>query len=415
MRIVVRRGLTVPLAGAPAPRVDRECHVARAGLLGDDLGHRRVEPLVEPEQPVQAGTPVLRDRAEPGLLFCAPVSGRVERIETGRRRRLAALVIAADGEDQRRDFDVSGAGEAQGLRALLLEAGQWPALRARPFERIASPRATPGALFVTALDTAPHAPDPRPVIEERAADFDRGLAALRLLTAGPVFLCQDPGPPLADGDDQLRVVHVVGRHPAGLVGTHIARLWPPRGGEVVWHIDYQDLIAIGHLLGHGRIDPFRIVSLSGPGCQDPRLVRVPLGADLHALAGAAAPHDHTQVLSGPVVAGRESAFLGRYHRQVTVLKRPPPRRSHWLLDALRQARRPAPFIPTQSLEQTLGSAAPVVPLLRALSIADVEAAKRLGCLHLAEEDLALATYVTGGRTDFGRRLRAVLDHLEREA
>ncbi len=99
---------------------------------------------MEPEQPVQAGTPVLRDRAEPGLLFCAPVSGRVERIETGRRRRLAALVIAADGEDQRRDFDVSGAGEAQGLRALLLEAGQWPALRARPFERIASPRAMPG-------------------------------------------------------------------------------------------------------------------------------------------------------------------------------------------------------------------------------------------------------------------------------
>ncbi|UWN50807.1 Na(+)-translocating NADH-quinone reductase subunit A [Alcanivorax sp. ALC70] len=46
---------------------------------------------------------------------------------------------------------------------------------------------------------------------------------------------------------------------------------------MVWHIDYQDLIAIGHLLGHGRIDPFRIVSLSGPGCQDPRLVRVPLG------------------------------------------------------------------------------------------------------------------------------------------
>ncbi|MFP1677864.1 hypothetical protein ACLD02_04150 [Alloalcanivorax sp. C16-2] len=415
MRIVVRRGLTVPLKGAPASRVDRDIVPSRIGLLGDDLGHRRVEPLVEPGQPVLAGTPVLRDRADPDLLFCAPLSGRVERIETGRRRRLAALVIAANGEDQRRAFDVSRAGDAWGLRALLLEAGQWPALRARPFERIAAPRTSPAAVFVTAIDTAPHAPDPRPLIQERGDHFARGLAAVRLLTDGPVFLCQAPGPPLSTGDAQLRVVDCAGPHPAGLVGTHIARLWLPRRGEVVWHIDYQDLIAIGHLLATGRIDPFRIVALSGPGSRDPRLVRVPQGADLHALVGPDAASGAKVILSGPVLAGRESAFLGRYHRQVTVLDRPPPRRTHWLLDALRQARRPAPFIPTQSLERTLGSTAPVVPLLRALSIGDVEAATRLGCLHLAEEDLALATYVTGGQTDFGRRLRAVLDHLEREA
>ena len=414
MRIVVRRGLNVGLKGEPDQQSVGDRRVERVGLRGHDLGPIRAEVLVETGQAVLAGTPILRDRKRPELVFVSPVSGVVERIEKGARRRLSEITIAKGGSDDVNKFDVSRANTESELRRLLLTSGQWPALRARPFERIADPQANPAALFVTAIDTTPHAPDPVGIIKARASDFSRGIDAILRLVNAPVYLCQPDTDPLATQTGNLRVVRFAGRHPAGLVGTHIARLFSSDPSRIVWHIGYQDVIAIGHLLETGTIDPFRTISLSGPGLRTPRLVRVPLGADLHALARPDLFPGPKTIVSGSVLWGVESPFLGRYHLQSVVLERKPAPRRHWLIEALRKAQRPAPFIPTLALEHALGTDAPVVPLLRALSIGDSEAAQRLGCLYLAEDDLALASYVTGGQTDFGARLRGVLDELEEE-
>lgn len=413
MRIALRRGLNVPLSGRPEQKVDNTVAVARVGLLGHDLGGIRTELLVESSQQVSVGTPLFRARNTPRLVFCSPVSGEVERVEFGARRRLSEVSILSDGKDRRLDFDTATAYTPTGLRELLLACGQWPALRARPFDRIADPDGKTQAIFVTAVDTATHAPDPCAIINERRKEFSRGLSALALLTEGPIFLCQADGPALGEDSKQLQVVRFSGPHPAGLVGTHIAYLYRPGAGQEVWHVGYQDVIAIGHLLATGMIDPFRVIALSGPGLRNPRLAKVPLGADLHALVRADLTRGNKAILSGPLISGRESSFLGRYDRQATIIERHRPARSHWLVEALRKAQKTAPFIPTQALEQSLGSNAPVVPLLRALSITDVEAAERLGCAWLAEEDMALATYLSGGQTDFGQRLRTVLDRLEK--
>src|SRR5690606_19879717 len=149
---------------------------------------------------------------------------------------------------------------------------------------------------------------------------------------------------LAPASERLKVVRFAGPHPAGLAGTHIARLRRPAEGEVVWHIGYQDVIAIGHLLATGRIDPLRIVALSGPGLRNPRLVRLPLGTDIHALARPDLKPGAKIVLSGPVIGGRESPFLGRYDRQVTVIERKEAPKHHWLIAALRTAQMPSAFI-----------------------------------------------------------------------
>ena len=51
-------------------------------------------------------------------------------------------------------------------------------------------------------------------------------------------------------------------------------------------------------------------------------------------------------------------------------------------------------------------------LLRALQAGDAERAAELGCLELAEEDLALCTFVDPGKSDFGPALRRTLTALE---
>ena len=54
------------------------------------------------------------------------------------------------------------------------------------------------------------------------------------------------------------------------------------------------------------------------------------------------------------------------------------------------------------------------PLLRALAVGDTDKAQALGCLELAEEDLALLSFVCPGKLDYGPLLRDALGKIEKE-
>jgi Na+-transporting NADH:ubiquinone oxidoreductase subunit A len=122
-----------------------------------------------------------------------------------------------------------------------------------------------------------------------------------------------------------------------------------------------------------------------------------------------------RVISGSVLSGRKAPYLGRHHLQVSVIAegwdapKPsfPPRSASTALNG-----RPGPLVPLASFERVMPLDIPPVPLLRALMVGDRDAALRLGCLELIEEDLALASYVCPGRGNYGTLLRAVLDDIE---
>lgn len=413
MKIVVRRGLTVPMKGERPVGLAPDPAIGQIGLAGADHPGLRAEMLVDEGTYVAQGATLYRDRRRPDVVFTAPVSGRVSEIAIGARRRMISITVAAEGEDKTR-FETGNANDRDGLRKLLLASGLWPQFRTRPLERIPDPGAVPDAIFVTAMDTRSHAADPIAVLRERRESFSRGVSALALLTDGPVFVCQPDIEPLLSETATIKVVRFSGPHPAGLAGTHIAHLFPLAGQRKVWHIEAQDVAAIGSLLETGHADFVRTIALAGEGLRNPRLVRVPLGTDLHALVRSDLTPGQKRILSGPVLGGHETRYLSRYHRQASILDARMAPERNWLMDALHKAATVPAFIPTQALENAIGPDVPVVPLLRALSIGDAETARKLGCLALAEEDLALATYATGGAVDFGHKLRTVLDALEGE-
>ena len=64
--------------------------------------------------------------------------------------------------------------------------------------------------------------------------------------------------------EQVRHERFAGPHPAGTVGLHIHTLDPAGRGRLVWHVGYQDTLAIGRLFESGSIDVERVVSLAGP-------------------------------------------------------------------------------------------------------------------------------------------------------
>ncbi len=332
---------------------------------------------------------------------------------------------------------------ADAVRALLVESGLWTALRTRPFSKVPSPATTPHAIFVTAIDTRPHAPAVDVVLAERTEDFHAGLLAVAELCPGTTYVCKAAGSRVtAPSTERIVVEEFAGPHPAGTPGLHIHVLDPVRHGKTVWHIGYQDVAAIGRLLTTGVLDVERVVSLAGPGVAQPRLVRTRIGASLDTLTKDELRPGDQRVISGSVLDGRSASgdihgYLGRYHLQVSALPEghrreilgwiapQPGKFSLWGVVLGHWARRRLPLTTT-----TNGSPRAMVPigayervlpfdlmptfLLRALITGNAEWAEEMGCVELDEEDLALCTFVCPGKFEYGPLLRTMLNRIEHE-
>ncbi|MBD4684343.1 NADH:ubiquinone reductase (Na(+)-transporting) subunit A, partial [Xanthomonas citri pv. citri] len=124
--------------------------------------------------------------------------------------------------------------------------------------------AIPSSIFVNAMDTNPLAADPEVVLKEYETDFKDGLTVLTRLFNGqkPVYLCKDADSniPLSPAIEGITIKSFSGVHPAGLVGTHIHFVDPVGATKQVWHLNYQDVIAIGKLFTTGELFTDRIIS-----------------------------------------------------------------------------------------------------------------------------------------------------------
>jgi Na+-transporting NADH:ubiquinone oxidoreductase subunit A len=285
------------------------------------------------------------------------------------------------------------------------------------------------------------APDPSLIIADAADAFDFGLTVIGRLTSGHLYICTSPDSGIrCPESEQLRHVEFAGPHPAGLAGTHIHHLHPASEKRVVWHLGYQDVIAIGRLFTTGRLPVERIVSLGGPYAKKPRLLRTRVGASTTDLLRGEILSGKVRLVSGSVLSGHRAtgplAWLGRYHNQLTVLKEGSEREFlAWLrpgahkFSSLRaftshlqhrgdyelttsQNGSPRAIVPIGTFEKVMPLDVLPTPLLKALLVRDVDRARDLGCLELDEEDLALCSFVCNGKYEYGPYLRSALDELE---
>lgn len=414
-------------------------------LLATDYVGLKPKILLEPGQLVGLGTPLMLDKRDPNVLFTSPGSGRLVGINRGRRRALQSVVIELDDTAAPAVvFEPNLSQTPDTIRNLLLRSGAWTSFRTRPYNRVADSSSSPRSIFVTAIDTRPLAADPSVVIAQRENEFQRGMEIISQLGDWPVYLCTGPNwsGPEVDGD-RIRRAEFDGPHPAGLPGTHIHHLDPVSADRMVWHIGYQDVIAIGHLFQTGRLLAERIVSIAGPSVLKPRLVRTRLGASVEELmSGELALHQACRVISGSVLDGAvahgPSAYLGRYHNQISALPDKSERHLFGWMSSGRQRRskavpfasargddsgrefttachgRQAAMLPAGAFERVMPLDILPIPLLRAILVRDTDTAQDLGCLELAEEDLALSSFVCPGKQDYGAALRINLEQIEED-
>lgn len=453
----IKKGLDLPIAGEPVQKVETAAAVTRVALTAEDYIGMRPTMFVQVGDTVKRGQPLFEDKKRPGTIFTSPGAGTVSAINRGERRALISVVVAlSDAEkggspapDEYHPFaaytgkDPALLDRAQ-VKALLIEAGMWPALRTRPFSRTPFIDTLPHAIFITAMDTNPHAPNLDLAVEGRDEDLRVGALVIAKLTDGSVYYCTSPNskarPPANLGVD---IETFDGPHPAGNVGTHIHLLDPVSRHKTVWHIGLQDVLAIGALFRTGRLDVTRVISLAGPRVRRPRVLKTRRGASIDELVRNELEEDENRVISGSVLSGRRASgdiqgYLGHFHQQISVIREERDRqllgwlapgvekhsvlnvfasklfkdKKFWFTSSSNGA--PRAMVPLGLYERVTPLDFVMTYLLRSLIVGDIERAELLGCLELDEEDLALSTYVCPCKFDYGSILRNNLTIIEKE-
>ena len=443
--ITIKKGLDVPIQGAPQQVIHDGPSIKTVATLGEEFVGMRPTMFVKVGDRVKKGQVIFEDKKNLGVKFTAQAAGVVTEINRGEKRVLQSVVIEVDGDEQitftSYPADKLGTISRQEIVKTLVDSGLWTALRTRPFSKVPAIDSTPTAIFVSAMDTNPLAPNPEVVIGEQTEAFKNGLSILSHLTEGEVFVSKAPGAniPVAV---TVQVNEFEGKHPAGLVGTHIHFLKPVSADKFVWHLGYQDVIAYGKLFTSGELDSTRVISLAGPVAKHPRLIRTVLGASTAELTAGEITHSDIRVVSGSLLMGSTATavhgYLGRYHVQISVLlegrekefigyMHPGPNKfsvtraymSHFYPKKLFNMTTTTngserSMVPIGNFERVMPLDILPTMLLRDLVAGDTDTAQKLGVLELDEEDLALCTFVCPGKTDYGVYLRDCLTTIEKE-
>ena len=443
--ITIKKGLDVPVKGAPQQVIHDGPSIKTVATLGEEFVGMRPTMFVKVGDRVKKGQVIFSDKKNPGVKFTAQAAGVVKEINRGEKRVLQSVVIEVDGDDQvtftSYPANELGSISREDVVKNLVDSGLWTALRTRPFSKVPAVDSTPAAIFVSAMDTNPLAANPEVVINEQSEAFKNGLTILSRLTEGEVFVSKAPGANIPV-DSNATVTEFSGKHPAGLVGTHIHFLKSASAERFVWHVGYQDVIAFAQLFTTGELDNNRVISLAGPAATNPRLVRTVLGANTAELSAGEAVEGELRVVSGSLLMGATATavhgYLGRYHVQLSLILEgrekefigymyPGPNKFSVTRAFMSH------LFPSKLFNMTTttnGSSRAMVPIgnfervmpldilptlfLRDICSGDTDGAQQLGALELDEEDLALCTFVCPGKTDYGVILRDCLTTIEKE-
>ena len=443
----IKKGLDLPISGEPVQKIDGSKDPKKVAVIGYDYVGMKPTMLVQVGDTVKLGQVLFTDKKMPAVKYTAPGAGKVIEINRGEKRVFESLVIELSGSEEE-TFESYSEKQLENLtpeqvKSNLIESGLWTTIRRRPFGKVADPEASPKSIFITAMDTNPLAPDMKVILKGQENDFRNGLVVLSHLTQGKVHLCKNPDLSFdTSGLEKVRTQEFTGKHPAGNAGTHIHFIDPVDSKHFVWHVDLQDVIAIGKLFTTGKISVERIVALGGPVVNNPRLLKTRIGADLSEFLAGELKEGDNRIISGSVLSGRKAdgplLYLGRFHQQVSVVEEGRQREFlGWLspgfnlfsvkkilASALTPSKKfafstalnggPRAIVPVGSYEQVMPLDIIPTYLLRAIAVDDIEEGEKLGMLELVEEDLALCTYVCPSKIDHGANLRRNLTIIEKE-
>ncbi|MFP4488974.1 MAG: Na(+)-translocating NADH-quinone reductase subunit A [Bacteroidales bacterium] len=400
---------------------------------------------VKPGAEVKAGTTLFFDKKNEDIKYTAPASGVVLDVVRGERRRILEVVLETKGDDYV-DFGKADPAklDAETIKKKLLESGLWPAVRQRPYNIVARPEDKPKSIFISGYDTAPLAADLDYIIGLLPKeDYLTGIKVLKKLTDGKVHLNLNSisSSRLLKNTPGVEINYFKGPHPSGNVGIQMHHIDPVNKGEVVWHVNLQDIVAMGRLFREGKYAPDRIVALAGSEVEKPRYYRTRTGACISKIIKDNIVSDNVRYISGNVLTGHKiqaDGFIGYYDSTITVI----PEGDYyeflgWILPGLKKFSLSRTFLTwlmpgkkyrldtnmhggnralvvTGEYEKVLPMDIYPMQLIKSIMVEDIDRMEQLGIYEVAEEDFALCEFVCPSKTEIQSIIRKGLDQMEKE-
>ena len=395
---------------------------------------------------VQVGTPLFYDKNRTNIIFTSPVSGKVEALKRGAKRRLLEVIIQSDDKFdavQLAPQKVDGMSR-EAIIETMLQSGIWPMLRQRPYSVIANPAETPKAIYIPAFDTSPLAPDFDLVVQGKGDEFQTGLDVLKKLTNGPVHLNVDAKNTTSKvflNSKNVQINKFSGPHPTGNVSVQASKISPINKGELIWYLYPQDVITIGNFFLTGKVDFTRIIALAGSEVLKPRYYKTVLGACIKRMVDGNLTKGNNRTISGNVLTGEKiemDGFVGFYDSMVTVI--PEGNEAEffgWLLPGFNKFSFSKTFLSwmfpnrkyrlntnlhgghrslvmTGKYEQVFPFDIYPMALLKAIMVEDIDAMENLGIYEIDAEDFALCEVIDTSKTEMQSIVRKGLELMRKE-
>jgi len=402
--------------------------------------------LVKAGDLVKAGTPLFFDKYRDNIVFTAPVSGKVETVKRGAKRRLLEIIIESDKKNEAIDFGASNINSLNRDDVIdkMLKSGVWPVIRQRPYSVIANPADAPKAIFVAAYDTSPLAPDFDLIVHGQGKEFQAGLDALAKLTEGKVHLNVDSNKTTSKvflNSNNVQINTFSGPHPSGNVSVHVSKVDPINKGDIIWYLYPQDVLTIGKLFLNGKFDSSRVIALAGSEVKRPKYYKTFIGASIDNMVTDNVTDGDNRFISGTVLTGEKiekDGFVGFYDSLVTVI--PEGKEFEffgWLLPGFGKFSMSRSFtswltpnkkyrlntnlhggvrayVMTGKYEKVFPFDIYPMQLIKAVMVEDIDAMENLGIYEIDDEDFALCEVIDTSKTEIQSIIRKGLDLMRQE-
>ena len=325
--VSIKDGANLNLKGLASMELEVANMSLNYALNPDDFFGLIPRMLVKEGDKVSLGQPIFHDKKNESIKIVSPVSGKIQEIVRGAKRKILNVIIKKEGESAV-NFKIPSLSSISNKKILelLIESGSLAFIRQRPYNIIARPDRPPKSIFVSVHSTAPYAANYDFILKKRMDEFQVGIDVMSKLIGKPINLsishnCESDFSTLNNVD----VYKIKGAHPSGNESFQINRIDPLNSGEIIWVIKPEDIANIGSFFMTGIFNPKRTVAVSGDSLKSPKYYDAIIGSPISSLVDSKEiPNsEEYRFINGDPLSGSKveySGFLGFYNNTLSVIK-----------------------------------------------------------------------------------------------
>ena len=325
--VSIKDGANLNLKGLASMELEVANMSLNYALNPDDFFGLIPRMLVKEGDKVSLGQPIFHDKNNESIKIVSPVSGKIQEIVRGAKRKILNVIIKKEGESAV-NFKIPSLSSISNKKILelLIESGSLAFIRQRPYNIIARPDRPPKSIFVSVHSTAPYAANYDFILKKRMDEFQVGVDVMSKLIGKPINLsishnCESDFSTLNNVD----VYKIKGAHPSGNESFQINRIDPLNSGEIIWVIKPEDIANIGSFFMTGIFNPKRTVAVSGDSLKSPKYYDAIIGSPISSLVDSKEiPNsEEYRFINGDPLSGSKveySGFLGFYNNTLSVIK-----------------------------------------------------------------------------------------------